>query len=172
MTGHAGFINPDGEALLNAELPKMIEILRSYEVYIKLISNGYLFNDFDYFSMLKECDEVIGELAVVTEKDFVELQRPMEDYTLQQYITNMTEFSKQYHGKFVLAVNILKNYTDLYEAVELLGKYIYKINPDLIYLETPRSKKLKGAFSVNKEKLKLIRKQLKNIIGCKSITIV
>ena len=155
------FINPEGEALYNTELSRIIEIIKSYGVSIKILSNGYIFNQTEYFNILKECEEVVGELVVVNNNDFQKLQRPLEDFTIEKYIESMTEFSKNFAGEFIIAVNILKNYNDSPEALEELKKVLNKINPDSIYLETQDEERLKDTFAVSKEKLE----EIKNIFS-------
>ena len=147
------FINPEGEALYNTELPRIIELIKSYEVKIKILSNGYIFNQTEYFNILKECEEVVGELVVVNDKDFQKLQRPIEGFTIQKYIESMTEFSKNFGGKFIIAVNILKSYNDSPEKLKELKKILNKINPDSLYLETQNEERLERTFAVSKEKL-------------------
>jgi wyosine [tRNA(Phe)-imidazoG37] synthetase (radical SAM superfamily) len=159
------FINPDGEALLNAELSKVIDQLKKHKVRIKLLSNGYLFNHSEYFTILNRCDEIIGELAVVDEADFIKLHRPLANYSLKKHIGSMASFNRKYQGRLVLAINILKNYSDSTEAVQDFAKLIKRIKPDRIVLETPQKEKFKKGFAVDTDKLEKIRKKLRAIIG-------
>ena len=159
------YINPEGEALYNTELPHIIEIIKSFKVDIKILSNGYIFNQPEYFTILKEFEEVIGELVAVTESEFQKLQRPIANYTLEKYINNMTEFSKKYEGKFTLAVNILKDYNDTPDKIKILKKIIKKIRPNKILLETQDEDRFKDVFAVSDQKLQEIKKEL-NLIDC------
>ena len=153
------YINPEGEALYNTELPRIIELIKNNECNIKILSNGYIFNQPEYFILLKEFEEVIGELAAVTEKEFQKLQRPIENYTLENYIDNMSKFSKNYKGKFIIAVNILKNYNDSSHKINKLKKIIKGIDPDKILLETQDDDRLKDTFAVSNQKLQKIKNE-------------
>lgn len=157
----AVFINPDGESLANRDLIKVIEVIRNHGVKVRLLSNGYILNKKEYKETLSMCDEVIGELAVVEEEDFQKIQRPIEGYTLNEYVNNMASFKKWYKGKFIIDITILKGYSDSDEAVEKLKEYILKINPDEVSAGMTSNEKAKKTFGISEERLKDINKELK-----------
>lgn len=66
----------------------------------------------EYKKIANNCDEVIGEIKVITEEHFQKVQRPIEGYTLDKYISNMALFNKQYKGKFIFEITIIKGYND------------------------------------------------------------
>lgn len=154
------FINPDGESLTNSRILHIINLIKKYNVKVKIISNGYLFNRDEYKNILNTCDEVIGELAVTSEELFHKVQRPLQGYTFEDYVSNMENFNKQYNGKFILDITILKNYSDSNEDIETFKKIIKRIKPDEILVQTPDEWKFKKAFGIDKERLKEIENQL------------
>ncbi|MFA9398218.1 MAG: radical SAM protein [Clostridiaceae bacterium] len=158
------FINPDGDLLAQSKILDVIKLIKKYNVKVKIISNGYLFNRYEYKKILNNCDEIIGELAVTNEEYFQKIQRPLEGYTLEEYISNMESFNKQYRGKFILDISILKNYSDSNEDVKKFKEFIKKINPDEILVETPYDGKLKNAFGIDEDRLKEIENLLKEVI--------
>ena len=162
------FINPEGEALYNTELPIIIELIKSYGANIKILSNGYIFSNAEYFNILKDLDEVIGELVVVNQKDFRKLQRPINGYTIEKYINSMADFSNKFEGKFIISVNILKNYNDSRKDLKEIKKVLKRINPDTIYLETQDEDRFKDQFAVSKEKLNEVKK-IFSYFDCKII---
>lgn len=156
------FINPDGEAFSNKELANIVTTLSDKGIKIKILSNGYNLNNPKYRSILDRCHEVIGEIAVFNEKDFQKLQRPLHGYTLDSYINNMIDFRREYKGKFVLDITIIKNYSDDEESIIKLREIISKIRPDSFYLETPDEDRLKNAFCISDSKLIEIKEKLIN----------
>ena len=154
------FINPDGESLANGRMLDVIHVIKKYAVKVKIISNGYLFNREEYKEILNLCDEVIGELAVTSEENFQKTQRPLRGYTFEEYVSNMENFNKQYKGKFILDVTILKNYSDSNENMERFKEIIKRIKPDEIIVQTPEDDHLKEAFGIDAARLKEIEKQL------------
>ncbi len=156
------FINPDGEALANGELLNIVKVIKNKNKRVKLLTNGYILNREEYKEVLKSCDVVIGELAVTKEEDFQKLIRPLDGYTLKEYVYNMANFKKWFEGKFILDITIIRNYSDNNEAIEGFKEMIKNIKPDEIFLETPDEKRLKGAFKVSEERLEEMKKALNN----------
>jgi wyosine [tRNA(Phe)-imidazoG37] synthetase (radical SAM superfamily) len=154
------FVNPDGEGLANAELIDVIRSIKEKNIKVKLLSNGYILNKEEYRETLSLCDEIIGELAVTKEKDFYKLLRPLDGYSLEEYVSNMAMFKNWFKGKFVLDITIIKNYSDSDESIEWFREVIKKISPDEVFFETPDEDRLKGAFQVTEERLQEIKKAL------------
>lgn len=156
------FINPDGESLANKELIDIVNIIKAKGKKVRLLSNGYIFNNEEYREVLEQCDEVIGELSVVEEEDFKKLLRPLKEYSLSDYIHNMCNFRAWFKGKFILDVTILKNYSNGEEQVKKLNNMIKKIKPDEVFFGTPDGGKLGEAFGVSLERLEEIKNTILN----------
>lgn len=158
------FINSAGEALVHPKIDEIIDCIKSKDVKVKLLSNGYLLNDSKYKAIAEKCDEVIGEIKAVSEADFQKLQRPVDGYTLEDHILNMVMFNNNYRGKFILEVTIIKGYNENTEAVEKMSKMIRMIKPDEIIVMT-----LDGIFEkklgISNDVLKRIENELVNDNG-------
>ncbi len=83
----------------------------------------------EYIKIANKCDEVVGEIKVITEEDFQKIQRPIEGYTLVEYISNMASFNKQYKGKFIFEITIIKGYNDDEESIKKIKNIIKEISP-------------------------------------------
>ncbi|KAJ49318.1 radical SAM domain-containing protein, partial [Clostridium tetanomorphum DSM 665] len=105
------FINPSGEAILNNKIKEIITYIKEKKIKVRIITNGYIFNMSEYINIYNYCDEVIAEIAVMENKYFKKLQRPLEEFTLNEYIKNLKIFRQQYKGRFILDIIILKNYS-------------------------------------------------------------
>ena len=88
------FINSKGEALVNDKVSQIIDFIKSKWLKVRLLSNGYILSKDEYINIANKCDEIIGEIKAITEEDFKKLQRPIEGYTLEDYIENMVSFNK------------------------------------------------------------------------------
>jgi len=154
------FINPDGEGLANIELKEVIKAIKERKIKVALLSNGYILNRKETREALSMCDEVTGELAVTNENDFNKLLRPIEGYTLAEHVNTMAEFRKWFKGKFILDINIIKNYSDSDVSVEIFKDMIGRISPDEVYFGTPDDERFKGAFQVSEKRLEEIRQKL------------
>ena len=126
------FINSKGEALVNDKIDDVIDLIKNNNLPIRLLSNGYLLDKDEYINIANKCDEVIGEIKVITEDDFQKVQRPIEGYTLKEYISNMVSFNKQYKGKFIFEVTIIKGYNNDDKSIEDLKNIINEISPDKV----------------------------------------
>ncbi|WP_455539174.1 radical SAM protein [Terrisporobacter sp.] len=129
------FINSKGEAFVNDQISDIIDFIKNKKLPVRLLSNGYLLGEPKYMKIANKCDEVIGEIKVVTEKDFQKVQRPVDGYTLEKYISNMVQFNKQYNGKFIFEITIVRGYNDDDKSIDVLKDIIKKISPDEVKVE-------------------------------------
>ncbi len=157
------FINSKGEALVNNEIGDIIDLIKSKGVPVRLLSNGYILGRDEYIQIANKCDEVIGEIKAISEEDFQKIQRPIKGYTLEEYISNMVLFSKQYKGKFILEVTIIKGYNDTEESISKIKDVINKLSPDKIIIERINEEIFKKKLGISDERLDEISKVLLNI---------
>jgi wyosine [tRNA(Phe)-imidazoG37] synthetase (radical SAM superfamily) len=157
------FINSKGEALVNSKISDVIDLIKSKGVPIRLLSNGYLLGRDEYIEIANKCDEVVGEIKVITEEDFQKVQRPIDGYTLEEYVSNMVFFNKQYKGKFIFEITIIKGYNDDDESVEKIKDIIKEICPDKIIIERMNDEKFKKKLGISDERFDEISKALLNI---------
>ena len=124
------FINSKGESFINDKISEIIDFIKQKGAAVRLLTNGYLLGKDEYKEIANKCDEVLGEIKVITEEDFQKAQRPIQGYTLSDYISNMISFNKQYEGKFIFEVTIIKGYNDDKESINKIKDIIKKISPD------------------------------------------
>ncbi len=157
------FINSSGEALFHSGIDRIIDSIKSQGKLVRLLSNGYILNDESLKKIASKCDEVIGEIKVISELDFQKLQRPLNGYTLEDHIFNMVTFRNFYKGKFILEMTIIKGYNDTNDAVEKMERIIRMIKPDEIIVVT-----MDGVFEkklgVTDDVLESIKSKLINVI--------
>ena len=154
------FINSKGEALVNERIEDVIGLIKSKGLPVRLLSNGYLLGKNEYLKIANMCEEVIGEIKVISEADFQKLQRPIDGYTLEEHISNMINFNKQYKGKFILEVTILKDYNDTEESIQKIKNTIEKISPDRLIIERMNDERFKPKFGISDERLNEISRVL------------
>lgn len=156
------YINSKGEALVNNKIGDIIDLIKSKGVPVRLLSNGYLLGRDEYIQIANKCDEVIGEIKTISEEDFQKVQRPIEGYTLEEYISNMVLFNRQYKGKFILEVTIIKGYNDSDESIDKIKNIIDKLSPDNVIIERMNDEKFKNKLGISDERLDEISKALLN----------
>ena len=154
------FINSKGEALINDKINKIISFIKNKGLIVRLLSNGYLLGKDEYKKIANNCDEVIGEIKVITEEHFQKVQRPIEGYTLDNYISNMALFNKQYKGKFIFEITIIKGYNDNEKSVNELKDIITKIKPDKVIVSRIEEEVFKKKLGISDEELQKISKEV------------
>lgn len=157
------FINSKGEALVHDKIDEIIDFIKSNGLPVRLLSNGYLLSKEEYIDIANKCDEVIGEIKVTTEEHFQKVQRPIEGYTLEEYISNMILFNKQYEGKFIFEITIVKGYNDDDESVEKLKDIIKRISPDKVIVVRMDDDVFKKKLGISDERFEQISNKLLNI---------
>lgn len=156
------FINSKGEAFLNDKVSEIIDLIKNKGLSVRLLSNGYLLGREQFIKIANKCDEVIGEIKVITEKDFQKVQRPIEGYTLEEYISNMILFNKQYKGKFIFEITIIKGYNDDDESINKLKTIIGQISPDEVKIERMDDEIFKKKLGISDERYEEISNKLLN----------
>lgn len=146
------FINSKGEALVNDKIDDIIDLIKNNNLPVRLLSNGYLLDKDEYINIANKCDEVIGEIKVITEDDFQKVQRPIKGYTLKEYISNMVSFNNQYKGKFIFEVTIIKGYNDDDKSIEDLKNIIKKISPDEVVVARMDDEIFKKKLGISDER--------------------
>ena len=154
------FINSKGEAFINDKILDIIDFIKNKGVSVRLLSNGYLLGREEFIKIANKCDEIVGEIKVITEEDFQKIQRPIDGYTLEKYINNMISFNKQYKGRFIFEVTIIKGYNDDEESVKKLKEVIKQISPDKIIVARMDDDIFKKKLGISDEKFKKILKEL------------
>jgi len=155
------FINSKGEALINDKIVDIVDLIKDKGLPVRLFSNGYLLGRNEYIKIANKCDEVVVEIKVITEEDFQKVQRPIKEYTLVEYISNMVFFNKQYKGKFIFEVTIIKGYNDDDESIQKIKNVIKEISPNKVIvarIENERFKKKLGITDKRFEEIDLVLK--------------
>ncbi len=157
------FINSKGEALVNDKIGDIVDLIKVKGLPVRLLSNGYLLGRDEYIKIANKCDEVVGEIKVITEEDFQKIQRPIEGYTLAEYISNMVSFNKQYKGKFIFEITIIKGYNDDEESIQKIKNIIKEISPSKIIIARMEDERFKKKLGITDERFEEISNALLNI---------
>ena len=157
------FINSKGEALVNEKIIDVINIIKSKGLPIKLLSNGYILNWPEFKEIANMCEEVIGEIKVISNEDFQKIQRPIGGYTFENHISSMKAFREQYKGKFILEVTILKGYTDDEESIQKIKNIIKEISPNKIITVRMEDEIFKKKLGITDERFEEISNAILNV---------
>ncbi len=154
------FINSMGEALLHDGIKEIITTIKNNNIPVKLLSNGYLLGNKKFIHIANMCDEVIGELKTINENDFHKYQRPIKNYSIETLINNMADFNKQFKGKFILEITILKTINNDENSLSKLKEAITRINPDEIIIEKENNEIFINKYGIDDIEFEKIKKFL------------
>lgn len=157
------FINSKGEAFVNDKIGDIVDLIKVKGLPVRLLSNGYLLGRDEYIKTANKCDEVVGEIKVITEEDFQKIQRPIKGYTLEEYISNMVSFNKQYKGKFIFEITIIKGYNDDEESIQKIKNIIEEISPNKIIIARMEDERFKKKLGITDERFEEISNALLNL---------
>lgn len=150
------FINSKGEALLNASIRDIIRLIHAEGAAVRLLSNGYLLGTDPYRRAANSCDEVMGEIKMITEETFQKAQRPLDGYTLEQHISHLAAFAAQYPGKFILRITLLKGYNDDEQSLKKLQQLIAAVAPDQTLIEKEEDPRFLAKLGITEKRYKEI----------------
>lgn len=158
------FINSKGEAFVNEQLEAVIETIKGRGIAVRLLTNGYLLGNERCAAIAQQCDEVLGEIKVITEADFQKVQRPMDGYTLEAYIDHMATFNKRYKGVFIFEITLIKGYNDDDASLERLKEIISTIGPDKLLVVRMEDEPFKRKLGVSDERFETISAELQAVL--------
>jgi wyosine [tRNA(Phe)-imidazoG37] synthetase (radical SAM superfamily) len=157
------FINSKGEALVNEKIIDVINVIKGKGLPVKLLSNGYILNKQEYKEIANMCEEVIGEIKVVSNEDFQKIQRPIDGYTFEEHILNMKYFREQYKGKFILEITIINGYNDDEESIRKLKSIINEISPNKLIIARIEDEIFRKKLGITDERYQEIIIELQSI---------
>lgn len=154
------FINSKGEALIHNQIGDIVNFIKGKGLPVRLLSNGYLLGREEYIQIANQCDEIVGEIKVITEEDFQKVQRPINGYTIAEYVANMASFTKQYQGRFIFEITIIKGYNDDDESIRQIKNIIKEIAPSKVTLARMEDEPFKKKLGITDERFAEIAKIL------------
>jgi len=127
-----------GEPTLNSILGEVIEYIKGKKPNIKVavLTNSTLFGNPMIRQTLLKADLVVPSLDAVSKKAFTQINRPHKGLAVQEVVTGIETFAKEYKGKLWLEVFILSGLNNSKSDLLLLKEAIKKIDPELIQLNT------------------------------------
>ena len=119
----------------NGEVLGFIKELRP-GIPVAVLTNGSLFGDSEVRKELIPANLVLPSLDAATDAAFRKINRPMRNFTIDNYIQGLINFSNESKGEIWLEIFILPGYNDEMENIDALKEALLKIKPDRIQLNT------------------------------------
>jgi len=128
---------PDGEPSLDINLGKEIEILRSSNIPIAVITNASLINRKDIRKDLSKADWVSVKIDAIDEKTWKKVNRPHPELLLKDILEGIKEFSKQYKGDLYTETMLIENINTDKKNIKKIADFIRTLEINTAYISIP-----------------------------------
>jgi wyosine [tRNA(Phe)-imidazoG37] synthetase (radical SAM superfamily) len=157
-------LSGSGEPTLNQRIGEIIHTIKELtSIPLAVLTNGSLFSIEEVREALEGADVVIPSLDAVRDLTFQCLNRPHPSLKLDEIISGLIQFRKEYQSQIWLEVVFCRGLNDDREEIEKLKGVIDRIQPDRVHLNTPvRPPAEEYAYPLTTPQLEEIRKQLGN----------
>lgn len=128
---------PDGEPTLDSGLGEEIDLLRSLDSRIAVISNASLIWREDVRDALAEADWVSVKVDAVDEKLWRRVDRPHRSLSLESILDGILRFADAFEGDLVTETMLVRDLNDGAEHLSALATFLGRLKPATAYLSIP-----------------------------------
>jgi wyosine [tRNA(Phe)-imidazoG37] synthetase (radical SAM superfamily) len=126
-----------GEPTLNLGLGRIISRIKEMsQIPVAVLTNGALLYLPEVRAELAAADIILPSLDAAREETYRFINRPLPELTLASLLEGLRVFRREYQGRILLEVMLLKGVNDSDEELTLLRRALMKIAPDKIQLNT------------------------------------
>lgn len=155
----------DGEPILDKNLGREIELLRSLGTKIAVISNATLIWMDDVKEDLGKADWVSLKVDAVDRDIWRAVDRPHGKLEIERILSGIKDFADGYNGTLVTETMLVKGLNDSSDSISKTADYLTEIGPEKAYLlvptrppsetwvERPDMDSLKMAYAVMSQRL-------------------
>ncbi len=130
-------LSGSGEPTLNKNIGEIIRKIKEVtSIPIAVLTNGSLLFRDEVRKNILQADFVLPSLDAITPALFEYINRPHSSLRIEEIISGLIQFRKQYQGQIWLEVLFCRGVNDGKEEVEKLKDVIEKVEPDRIQLNT------------------------------------
>lgn len=130
-------IVPDGEPTLDINLGKLIAMLKTTGIAVAVITNGSLISYPDVREDLHRADYVSAKADVFDTGKWKLLNKPHRRLDLNDIISGMRTFAREFSGKLVTETMLIKGINDSDSDLKNTAQHIMTYNPDTAYIAIP-----------------------------------
>jgi wyosine [tRNA(Phe)-imidazoG37] synthetase (radical SAM superfamily) len=155
-------LSGSGEPTLNNNIGQIIRKIKEVtSIPIAVLTNGSLLSLEEVRNDLLGADLIVPSLDAITPILFEYINRPHPNLKIEEIISGLIQFRKQYRGQIWLEILFCRGANDGKEEVEKFKGVIEKVQPDRVQLNTPvRPPAEDFAFPLTLGQLEEIRERL------------
>jgi wyosine [tRNA(Phe)-imidazoG37] synthetase (radical SAM superfamily) len=131
-------LSGSGEPTLNSNIGQIIRRAKEItSIPVAVLTNSSLLSLDEVRKDLSEADFVLPSLDAITPTLFEYINRPHGSLKIEEIISGLIQFRKQYQGQIWLEILFCRGVNDGKEEIEKLKEVIERIKPDRTQLNTP-----------------------------------
>jgi wyosine [tRNA(Phe)-imidazoG37] synthetase (radical SAM superfamily) len=155
-------LSGSGEPTLNSNIGQIIrEVKEITSIPIAVLTNSSLLSLQEVRDDFLMADVVLPSLDAITPTLFEYVNRPHPSLKVEEIISGLIQFQKEYRGQVWLEIVFCRGINDGKEEIERLKGVIERIQPDRVQLNTPvRPPAEEFAYPLTTIQLEEIRNQL------------
>jgi len=128
---------PDGEPTLDTNIGKEIDLLKSLDIKIAVISNASLMWREDVRNDLLEADWVSMKVDAVTETIWRKINRPHKAIEHKKVLDGMKNFAEIFNGELNTETMLIQDLNDKSSEAENIGEFLMTLKPEKAYVALP-----------------------------------
>ena len=131
-------LSGSGEPTLNTNIGEIIERIKEItSTPVAVLTNSSLFSFSEVRRDLLEADLILPSIDAVTPALFEYINRPHQSLKIEEIISGLIQFRKQYQGQIWLEILFCRGVNDGRDEIEKLKEVIDRMAPNRIQLNTP-----------------------------------
>jgi wyosine [tRNA(Phe)-imidazoG37] synthetase (radical SAM superfamily) len=131
-------LSGSGEPTLNTDIGEIVQRIKEItSIPIAILTNSSLLSSKEVRRDLSEGDIVLPSLDAITPALFEYINRPHQSLKIEEIISGLIQFRKEYRGQIWLEILFCRGVNDGREEIEKFKEVIDKIEPDRVQLNTP-----------------------------------
>lgn len=128
---------PDGEPTLDVNLGGEINLLKSLDIKIAVITNASLLWQEDVRKALYNADWVSFKVDTVSEKTWRTLNRAHKSLDLSEILDGMIKFANTFQGELTTESMLIQDINDNDGEIERIASFLVQIKPTKAYVAIP-----------------------------------
>ena len=131
-------ISGSGEPTLNTNIGEIIRKIKEItSTPVAVLTNSSLLSFSEVRRDLLEADLILPSIDAVTPALFEYINRPHQSLKIEEILSGLIQFRKQYRGQVWLEILFCRGVNDGKDEIEKLKEVIETIEPDRVQLNTP-----------------------------------
>jgi len=128
---------PDGEPSLDVNLGTEIDLLKSFDKRIAVITNASLIWREDVRQDLQKADWISLKIDAVSRDIWRRVDRPQKSLNINKILDGMLIFRDSFKGCLTTESMLIQGFNDSDEEIDKIADFLTRLEPNIAYLSIP-----------------------------------